>query len=790
MKENFWQRLGGFAIRFRWPVIVVFLAAFTYFGPIMAENAANVDNSLGVWFKKGDADYARYNAFKDEFESDELIMVAMEVPEGDVFTPRYLTMIEEVSDALGSVIDIEDVQSIVTQNHVRGNEEGLVIEPVVDMDEELTPAALDHARELAMSDETFVGFLLSDTGQVANVAGTIIPTESKKVKERIVNDVYKAIRPLEKKYSEVKFVYGGPPMFDIAFDNMAVKDGEKFFPMTLGLVCLVLFAVFRRPSMAILPVIVMALVITYVWGTYFAMGESMNMAFQMTGSILVAVCIADAVHIIAHYCGNAHEATDKTGAIKETLNDMGRPCLFTSLTTAAGFFSFSTSEVAPIEHLGIYAGLGCLLAFAVTVLLIPALLSLLPMPDPARTERYHEGIVSRKMEDLGHWVERHPGGILVTAGVLFVISIMGISMVTVEGNTMAYLSKDHWVRKSITFMEDRLGGLSSFEVIFKGPEDMAKQPVLLRAIDQMQDELLEDPKISNSFSHVNYLKDINQSLNEGRKEMNRVPGTSNMVAQYLLLAEMSGDDDISRFVNYDYTKARVTSRSPATLSNAYLAMMDRANEIVDEAKSVAGVDAYITGVVPLYAKFDRLLLTSQMESLTLAFFIIYLFMTALMKSWRIGLLSMIPNGLPIFITLAIMGYAGVNLDAATVMIAGIALGIAVDDTVHYLNRFKVELGRSNWDYSEAARRATHVVGRPIFFTSIILLVGFGVLIFGNFRPTRMFGFLTGMTMVFALIGDLVLLPAMLLKLKPWGESAPEEAGQSTGEITGGQGEAA
>ena len=179
--------------------------------------------------------------------------------------------------------------------------------------------------------------------------------------------------------------------------------------------------------------------------------------------------------------------------------------------------------------------------------------------------------------------------------------------------------------------------------------------------------------------------------------------------------------------------------------------------------------------MPLYAKFDRLLLSSQMQSLALAFFIIYLFMTVLMKSWKIGLLSMIPNGLPIFMTLALMGYFGFNLDAATVMIAGIALGIAVDDTVHYLNRFHVELGKADWNYSEAARRATHVVGRPIFFTSVILLVGFGVLVFGNFRPTRMFGYLTGLTMIFALIGDLVLLPALLLKLKPWGDAPATQA---------------
>ena len=774
MRENFWQRLAGVVIRFRWPVIAIFVAAMAAFTPIVLENVKNVDNSMGIWFHADDPDYVRYNEFKEEFESDEQVMVIVEVPEGDVFTPRYLGLISKISDAMSGVIDIEDVRSILTENQIRGNEDGLVIEPVIDMDEELTPEALAHAKALAMSNETFVGYLLSKKGNVANVTGTIISTESKDIKERIVNDTYEVMRPIEKEYPEVRFVYGGGPIFDVEFDNMAIADGEKFFPLTLGLVCIVLFLVFRKPTMALVPVLVMAMVITYVWGTYYSLGESMNMAFQMSGSILVAACVADAVHIIAHYYGNAHVATDKTGAIKETLSDMGLPCLFTSVTTAAGFFSFGTSEVEPIQHLGIYSGLGCLLAFGVTVLLVPALLSLLPMPEAGSTQRYHEGSVSRVLERLGYWVERNSTPVLWVSLGLFIASVVGITKVTVEGNTMAYLSEDHWLRQSINFMEENLGGTSSFEIIFEGGEDAAKQPKLLRAIDQMQEELVQQDMISNSFSHVNYLKDINQSLNADDESFHRVPKTPDMVAQYMLLAETSGDDDMNRFVNYDYSKTRVTSRCPATLSSEYLEMLDTASEIKAEAEKVSGVSAHITGMVPLYAKFDRLLLGSQIQSILLAFFMVYVSMTLLMKSWRIGLISMIPNGLPIFMTLAIMGFLDLNLDAATVMIAGIALGIAVDDTVHYLNRFRHELGLAGWSYPEAARRTTHIVGRPIFFTSVILLAGFSVLVFGNFRPTRLFGGLTGMTMIFALLGDLILLPAILLKLKPWGTGLATE----------------
>lgn len=777
--KKFWYSFTAFVVRFRIPVLLVFGVAAMVLGAKVGANINKVDNSLHIWFQDGDPDYAFYNEFKNGFESDEVILVGFQVPEGekDIFTPRMVRLISEVSDAMEGVRDVEDVSSIVKQNHVRGADGQLIIEPIIDMDEELTLEALDLARKRALDDETFVGFLVSADAKVASIVGRIVSTEDKELKRRIVKDVRDVIGPIEKANPDIHFYYAGSPVFDVAFDDMAVKDGKEFLPITLGLVSLVLFILFRKPSMAILPIILMFSVLNYVWGIYFFMGNTMNMAFQMTGSILVAACIADSVHIIGHYYGASHTRNDKLEAIQETVAEMVRPCFFTSVTTAAGFFSFITSEVKPVEHLGVYAGWGCMLAFVATIMVIPALLSFFPMPSAEKTTRYREGFISTSLERVGNWTERNANAVLGVSAALFVVAIIGIVKVRVEGNVIEYIPKGHWVRQTINFMQERLGGLSSFEVIFEGEPDVAKDPAVLHAVDQLQNKLLEAHDITNSFSHVNYLKDINQTMHDDDENWHRVPDSREMVAQYLLLAETSGDEDISRFVNYDYSRIRISNRTPAMISKHYLEMMDRANTFLAEYVP-QGIKATLTGLVPLYGKFDRLILHSQIRSFIGAFFIIFIFMSFLTGNLKIGAISMIPNILPIFATLAIMGYLDLNLDAATVMIAGIALGIAVDDTVHYVSRFKTELERNGWDYHDAMHRVTRIAGRPIVFTSIILFAGFGVLILGSFRPTRLFGALTGTTMVLALMGDLILLPALLLRLKPWGTGPVKETAAS------------
>lgn len=775
MNHNFWYRLADRALKLRIPVIAVFVVATAMLAGPVAENLDKNDNSLSVWFHEDDPDYNRYERFKQEFESDDMVMIVVKAPgEGEVFTPRMLELIRAIGEDLKQVVNIERVESIVTQNIVRGEgsdeERAVIIEPAVDFEDGLTEAELARAREQILGEDTFRGYLISEDAKVAVIGGRLVSTEDDAIRSQVVRDTEEVFAKYERTNPDVTMYLTGPPVIDLEFNRMAISDGETFLPLTLGFVTVVLFLLFRRPLISLLPVVLMAAVIIYVWGAYFVQGHVMNMVFQMSGSILIAACVADAVHILGHYYGTVHADIDKNEAIRRTVAEMARPCLFTSVTTAAGFFSFAASGVEPIEQLGLYSGLGCLLAFVATVLFIPAILSFLPMPSATKGKRYREGYISRGLHWIGDHVLNHRATILVVSGVLFVLAAFGLTKVRVEGNTIEYIPKDAPARQAIDFVQENMGGLAGFEVVFEGEPDLAKDPEFLRGLDRMQDNISKDWRVSTSFSHVDYLKDMNEVLTTEEA----VPDTAAAVAQYLLLAEMSGDNDIGRFVNYDYSTARVTARASVLISQHYQEMVEIAEAEINEVKP-EGVEAYLTGLVPLYAKFDHMILMSQIKSVLLAFVIIFISMSVLMKSVKIGALSMIPNGLPIFLTLSLIGYLDLTLDAATVMIAGIALGIAVDDTVHYLSRFRLELERADWDYELASHRATKIVGRPIVYTSIILMAGFGVLMLGSFRPTILFGALTSLTMLLALVGDLILLPALLLKLKPWGERPSADA---------------
>jgi len=253
-------------------------------------------------------------------------------------------------------------------------------------------------------------------------------------------------------------------------------------------------------------------------------------------------------------------------------------------------------------------------------------------------------------------------------------------------------------------------------------------------------------------------------MHEGDNRFYALPSSSSEVAQYLLLYELSGGEEMATLVNPDYSQARVSARSDIMTAEKGKELITTLDKVLEDL-FVGPVKASTTGIIPIWVQTDVYLLRSQIQSFCIAALGIFLMMCVLLRSLPLGLLSMIPNLLPIVVTMGAMGWTGIRLDTATIMITSVAIGIAVDDTIHFLVRFQREL-KDCGDYDEAIQRTLMSVGRAIVFTSIILFWGFISLTLGHFKPTIYFGFLTGMTMMVALLGDVFLLPVLLKIFRP------------------------
>ncbi|MCB0221447.1 MAG: MMPL family transporter [Chrysiogenetes bacterium] len=764
---------------------LVLLLAALMLGPLIAHGVHHirqVDNSLPVWFEEDDPSYRYYDQFKEEFGSDEFLAIAFGAD--DVFSPRAVLLQQQIVDGVEQVRGIEEVRSLLTTSHIEGDDDSLIIDPLIPREGKLSDEERARARAMALADPSFIGQFLSADGKSVAVLARIEDTEDIAVKARITEDVKDVLRTMQSRFPEFKVYLSGAPALDYEFDALSREDQDTFFPLVFVTTTLMLFLIFGRPSHALIPTFLQFAVLLSAMGIFYVFNDYANMAVGMIVPILVAVSIGDSVHILARFNALGESITDRRERLLATIADEARPCLFTSLTTTAGFFSFVTSDVEPMRQLGIFSGIGCMLAYVVTLILIPVILSFMGdrprrltirMKRPRADEEEKDGPLQSFLARTAQLTTDHPWQILWASLSIVGACLIGAVFLRVESSMLEFIPASHPVRQGLTFIQDNLTGLAPLEVIVQTEEDGGKDPELLRKIDAVQAKMEALPVVSNSLSTADYLKLINQELHAGDSAEHRVPDTREEVAQYLLLAEMSGDEEIEKYVNYEYSRLRITTMAMSGKSANYKSVVSRMKDALE--KWLPDYRTHITGIIDLYGRFDHLLMTSQAKSFGGAFAVIFLFMWILAGNFRLALLAMVPNGLPIAMTAGIMGYANISLDPGTVFVAGIAMGIVVDDTVHYLSCFRREL-EFHGDYTKALHAAHRHVGPAIVFTSTILTIGFLVLLAGNFSPVRNFGLLTSLTMAFAVVADLFLLPALLVLMRPLPLPARAEEGEA------------
>jgi len=424
------------------------------------------------------------------------------------------------------------------------------------------------------------------------------------------------------------------------------------------------------------------------------------------------------------------------------------------------------------RDLGVLASFGVMAAFVVSITLVPILLSFLPAGSFQRSlKNSGPGMLDAFLVRLAAFNRSHKVFILAAAFLLICFSVAGLFRLKVETTLVKYLKESNFLVRAIRHIEAHLTGTTTLDLVFDFREpDQAKAPGNLAQVEKMAHYLEGHSLVTNCTSLVDFLKRMHQVFNDGDASYYKLPDTREEISQYLLLYSMSGDeDDLARYLDDTHRTTVLTTR----LTTVSSAEMDRFIKQVKAYVKDAFPDTSIrvTGISVLVTNSIDAIVRGQIQSLALALVIISGVMSLLFRSVRLGLLSMVPNMIPILVSLGLMGWVGIAINTATAVISCVAIGIAVDDTIHYLSRFRKEY-RARPDEALAAARSLTTTGRALFFTSFVLTFGFFVLVFSNFKPLIYFGFLTGITMISALAGDLVLLPVLLMVLKPLRKENP------------------
>jgi len=488
-------------------------------------------------------------------------------------------------------------------------------------------------------------------------------------------------------------------------------------------------------------------------------------AVQILPVFLLTVGVCDAVHILALVYRFRMEGQNEEDSVARALGHSGLAVLLTSITTAAGLASFVTAEMAAVMQLGILAPIGVALAFIYTMVLLPALLAIFPLP-VAQTGSFSRGVFPMEnfLVSAGSFAARHPYRILLPTFLLVVVGVLGALQVRFSHNGLGWFPEDDRTVVDVRAIDHRLRGSVSLDLIIDtGRPGGLYEPEVLESLDTFLERVAFLPVqplfMGPTLSILDILKETHQALNENRPEMRRIPETRALIAQELLLFENSGSDDTEEFVDSEYQRARISMRVPFSDALFYPQLLSDIRELADE-QLVGVVDYQITGIMTLLAEIISAVIASMMRSYIFAICVITPLMMLLVGSLRRGLVSMIPNLLPVLSILAVAGWLDIPFDSTTMMLGAMVIGIAVDDTIHFMHKFHRYYEQTG-DVDAAIRETLRTTGSALLFTTLVLAAGFSVFLIGEMSNMRIFGTLAAMATLVAFLADLLVAPALL-----------------------------
>jgi predicted RND superfamily exporter protein len=579
-------------------------------------------------------------------------------------------------------------------------------------------------------------------------------------------EIIDAVTAILDKYRSPEFplhLAGSPVVVDAVYRGIN-KTWETLTPISILLTFTFLFIMFRRISGVLYPVLIVCLSLLATLGVMAWMGIPVTHVTMILPSFLIVVGVGDSVHILAVFYLKYKQTLDKEESIIYALGHSALAVLMTSLTTAMGLLSFAPADVAPISDLGIIAPIGVMLALLYTVVLLPALIALFPIAKIDRKKARKAAFMDRMLNQIGLIACGHPLKIILISVVLVVFSIVGITKIRFSHNAIKWLPKDLQVRRATKLIDENLKGTVTLEVVVDtGEPGGLYEPEILNRLEKsitFAEKLQEgDAYVGKAWTVTTILKEINRALNENRPEFYSIPQDRNLVAQEFLLFENSGSDDLEDIVDMGYQKVRFTIKSPFRDSSKYIKLMNSIGDHFGEHYPNMAIN--ITGHIALFIAMIHNTITTMTKSYIIAFSVITILMIVLIGRVRIGMLSMVPNLAPIIMILGIMGLNDIPMDFSNILVGSVAIGLVVDDTIHFMHNFRRYLEQSG-NVQEAVQLTLQTTGRAILITSIVLSGGFFICMLAEMKNTYYYGLLTGSAVVLALVADFFLTPALMM----------------------------
>lgn len=728
----------------------------------------NLDFGPEAWFDKNDPNIINQKFLEETFGNDAALIVLVKLKDdvqGDLFTREHLEFLDLLTESIWMVDDVIRVDSLVNYHWSWGQEDELITEPFVDYDLINDKHYLRELRQRALTHNVVSNAYLSSDARSALIFAELSsrPDDS--------HDNVKMLASAQEilsqfKDSDYQFYFQGQPYLNARFQIVSFQDISRTAPILLLLMMIYLFWNFRSVIGVLIPMSIIFSTIICTVGLNGYLGLTVNSLTFVLPSILMAIAVADSVHLLTTFYQRLDVHQDWDRALKESVDKNLAPIFLTSISTAAGFFSLTISEITPVANLGLMAGIGTLLAMVHSFILFAPLLSL--MGEAKRGE-----ITDRKFTNAGlpkvlvkkyiDWLETHLKKVvlsfLVISGAVFFIALQN----DMNSNPYHFFRAHDPVRVSNDYILQKYRGVTGPEIIIQTSQvEGALDPSFLKNVVDFKNWLESLDQVNHVMAITDILKEMNQALHGGNPQEFRIHPEREVIAQEIFLYNLALPPGmgLNNRIDYDYQKIRMSVMWSLQDSKESLEMVDL---IVEKAEQL-GLDIIVTGKGILFQRMNDAIVMTFFSSMSLALFVIFVMMVVIFRSLSIALMGLIPSFIPVVFGAALLKFMNIPIDIGSAIVASVTLGVAVDDTIHFISHYaRLYKRKVSIEHLKAILvEIISTTGVALMITTLILVSCFGLFIFAQIRPNMIFGVLSAFVISLALLFDLFILPAFIL----------------------------
>lgn len=725
------------------------LAGFSLYNPLTGQWRLNIDASVDRLLPANHPERDFYQKNRRLFGSDDVVVLAL--GQFDVISPEGLRSIARLTDQLRSLPELQQVASLATVSNVRNQDGFLDVDLFTRMPVE-TAEQRQQLRDDLNNNPLVNRHLISADGQLAAFILTAYGDAAELFEDgqfeqrlrRIAHDVA----------PQAQVLVTGAPVIKSALTRAVIAQLSFTIPVIFALMAGILLLAFHNIRSVILPSLTIVVALLWTLALVALSGTSLNLVSSIVPPLVITLGLAACMHVVSEFHVVRRLNQDQWQAAQGVIQNIGLPLMLTSLTTAAGFLALLLNPLPAVREFAIFASLGVAVTLLLSLTFLPAMLSHVDCAGPrqdapgARLFMWAAGFLAAQSL---RW--RKP--IVFVGVVLLLVGLFSAFGIRVGTGYVSGFSPDHPVRQDYQVINRQLGGANPFSIVLEGfvPDTFA-EPQVLQAIDAFQGWLNQQPEVGSSQSLVDHLKLINRSFNDGKAEFDRIPESREEIKQLLLFG---GGNALNALVDKRFATAQIIVRAQVEDSAAIKQLIERIDKQLDRLPR--RLEATVTGNTVLVTNTVEDIASGQWLSVGVAALAVYIILSMLFTSWRVGLMALMPNLLPVAVYFGTLGLLDITLNPTTSLIACIVLGVAVDDTIHFLVRFNTE-ARAKADEKGAVQAALRSVIRPVTFTTIALCSGFLVLCFSELQNQVQFGALAAFTLAVAWLTDVLFTPAL------------------------------